>query len=92
MVASWHWKDIVETIKKHYPEYSVPPSRVPSRMSDGAGSQGDAAEVSTGFVHSVARLPKFGFFSKLVWSNLTKCLNSILHILHKKFATQCKPI
>lgn len=44
MVASWHWKDIVETIKKHYPEYSVPPSRVPSRMSDGAGSQGDAAE------------------------------------------------
>ena len=24
MVASWHWKDIVETIKKHYPEYTVP--------------------------------------------------------------------
>ena len=60
MVASWHWKDIVETIKKHYPEYSVPPSRVPSRMSDGAGSQGDAAEVST-FLCSVAILPKFEF-------------------------------
>ena len=60
MVASWHWKDIVETIKKHYPEYSVPPSRVPSRMSDGAGSQGDAAEVST-FFCSVAILAKFEF-------------------------------
>lgn len=22
VVASWHWRDIVETIKKHYPEYS----------------------------------------------------------------------
>ena len=25
VVASWHWKDIVDTIKRHYPEYSVPP-------------------------------------------------------------------
>jgi len=25
VVASWHWKDIVETIKYHYPEYALPP-------------------------------------------------------------------
>ena len=44
MVASWHWKDIVETIKKHYPEYSVPPSRNESRMSN--RSTGEGVEVS----------------------------------------------
>ena len=80
MVASWHWKDIVETIKKHYPEYSVPPSRVPSRMSDGAGSQGDAAEVST-FLCSVAILPKFEFLEKLL--NLTNFVPKSNIRLHK---------
>ena len=66
MVASWHWKDIVETIKKHYPEYSVPPSRNESRMSN--RSTGEGVEVSKIYLFTKTHT-NFEFYINSTFSN-----------------------
>ena len=72
MVASWHWKDIVETIKKHYPEYTVP-----TKSGRDSGLGGEVIESlldnAPNYLPSWVRYPKESLLRMIIYSSYHSC-------------------